>query len=202
MKFIHLSLFFCVVFLLLNQLSAQNHPIGKKKPKISFITPGAIWPDTKGQHIQAHGGGVIKLKNTFYWYGEQRSKGLDDQYRYVSCYSSKDLMTWTFRGNVIKMLPPDSLDNTWVLERPKVFYNVTTNKYVMYFHIDMPDPVTHRYKLAEVGVAICDKPDGKFQFVKRFRPLGCESRDIGQFIDDDGLAYLIFRRSPQRFSHY
>ena len=29
-----------------------------------------------------------------------------------------------------------------------------------------------------------------------FRPLGYESRDIGQFVDDDGSAYLIFESRP------
>jgi hypothetical protein len=32
--------------------------------------------------------------------------------------------------------------------------------------------------------------------VESFRPLGLESRDIGQFVDDDGQAYLIFESRP------
>jgi hypothetical protein len=162
--------------------------------KQTIVRPCEIWPDENGNHIQAHGGGIIKIKNTYYWYGEQRAKDLDPQYRYVSCYSSKDLINWNFRGNVIKMLPPDSLGNGWILERPKVFYNAKSKKYVMYFHLD--DKV---YNVAQVGVAICDKPDGNFKYVKRFRPLGHESRDIGQFIDDDGSAYLIFEDRPYGF---
>lgn len=154
--------------------------------KQSVIQPGETWPDTDGNHIQAHGGGIVKIKNTWYWYGEQRGQGLDTTYRYVSCYSSKDLMNWKFNGNVLKMAAPDSLPAKWVLERPKVFYNQKTKKYVMYFHIDVD------YKLAQVGVAVSDKPTGEFKYIKRFRPLGQESRDIGQFIDDDGTAYLIF----------
>jgi len=41
-----------------------------------------------------------------------------------------------------------------------------------------------------VGIAVSDNPAGPFKYVKSFRPLGHESRDIGQFIDDDGAAYL------------
>jgi hypothetical protein len=26
------------------------------------IDPGAVWPDSNGDHIQAHGGGIIKIK--------------------------------------------------------------------------------------------------------------------------------------------
>ena len=55
------------------------------------------------------------------------------------------------------------------------------------------------FQVAEVGVAVCDKPDGEFRYVKRFRPLGEESRDIGQFIDDDGTAYLVFEDRPHGF---
>jgi hypothetical protein len=162
--------------------------------KQNVIRPCEVWPDESGNHIQAHGGGIIKIKNTYYWYGEQRANGLDPQYRYVSCYSSKDLTNWKFRRNVIKMLPPDSLSTDWILERPKVFFNAKTKKYVMYFHLD-----DKGYKVAQVGIAICDKPDGKFNYVKRFRPLGHESRDIGQFIDDDGTAYLVFEDRPYGF---
>ncbi|MBP8776990.1 MAG: family 43 glycosylhydrolase [Bacteroidaceae bacterium] len=158
------------------------------------IKPCEVWPDKSGNHIQAHGGGIIKIKNVYYWYGEQRAQGLDPKYRYVSCYSSKDLVNWKFRGNVMKMLPPEGLSEDWVLERPKVFYNKKTKKYVMYFHVD-----DDNYRVAQVGIAVCNKPDGDFKFVRRFRPLGHESRDLGQFIDDDGTAYLVFEDRPNGF---
>lgn len=164
--------------------NAQNTNI--KKAKREYIEPGKLWPDVDGNHIQAHGGGVIKIKNTYYWYGEQRAADLDTNYRYVSCYSSKDLINWKFRANVLKIKAPDSLASNWVLERPKVFYNEKTKKCVMYFHIDVD------YGLAQMGMAVSDSPTGEFKYVKRFRPLGYKSRDISQFIDHDGTAYLLF----------
>ena len=130
----------------------------------------------------------------YYWYGEERRQRLDTNYRYVSCYSSKDLINWKFRGDAVKMSDPESLGARWVLERPKVFYNRKTKKYVMYFHLD-----DRTYKFARVGIAVSDKPDGQFTYVKSFRPLGHESRDIGQFIDDDGTAYLVFEDRPYGF---
>jgi hypothetical protein len=78
-----------------------------------------------------------------------------------------------------------------VLERPKVFPNAKTGKFVMYMHIDGA-----YYQAARVGVAVCDTIDGKYRFLRSFRPLGQESRDIGQFLDDDGSAYLIFESRP------
>ncbi len=158
------------------------------------IRPGQIWPDNNGNHIQAHGGGITKVKDTYYWYGEERRQGLDTGLRYVSCYSSKDLTNWQFRGDVVKMADPEKLGRNWILERPKVFYDKKNRQYVMYFHLD-----NRSYKYARVGIAIADKPDGDFKFLKSFRPLDHESRDIGQFIDDDGTAYLIFEDRPYGF---
>lgn len=160
---------------------------GVQAQKQEFIYPAnEQWLDVDGNHIQAHGGGVIRIKDIFYWYGEQRGEGLDPNYRYVSCYTSKDLVNWKFRGDVLKMTAPDSLANNWVLERPKVFYNEKTKKCVMYFHIDV------NYGIGNIGMAVSDSPTGEFRYVKRFLPLGHESRDISQFIDNDGSAYLIF----------
>lgn len=41
----------------------------------SWIVPGAVWKDTKGQKIDAHGGGIVKQGNTFYWVGQSASTG-------------------------------------------------------------------------------------------------------------------------------
>ena len=158
------------------------------------IKPGEVWPDDHGNHVQAHGGGIIKVGKTYYWFGEDRSKDNDPEMRYVACYSSRDLIHWTFRNQVIKTTDPDSLGKNFVLERPKVFYNKKTKKYVMYMHID-----NSTYKVARVGVAICDRVDGNYKYLKSFRPLGHESRDIGQFIDDDGTPYLVFEDRPFGF---
>jgi hypothetical protein len=158
-----------------------------------LIRPGAVWPDNRGLHIQAHGGGVVKQGNTFYWFGEDHSRDNDKDKRYVSCYSSKDLAHWTFRNQVLVLTNVDNLQRGWVLERPKMFFNEKTKKFVMYFHLDGALPGEKSgYHFARVGVAICDTVDGNYTYLNNFRPLGHESRDIGQFIDDDGSAYLIF----------
>ena len=160
-----------------------------------IINPGALWPDDRGQHIQAHGGGIIKHGGLYYWFGEQRGQDVPRGHRAVSCYSSPDLVHWTFRRNVLTMTPADrpaDLPGTGiVLERPKVFYNAKTKKFVMYVHLD-----DSAYRAAEVGVATSETVDGDYRLVKHFRPLGQQSRDIGQFIDDDGTAYLIFEDRP------
>lgn len=164
------------------------------------IHPGELWPDDRGKHIQAHGGGVIMLGDTFYWFGEDHSPGNDSSKRFASCYSSADLVSWKFRNQVLQLTNVENLRPGWVVERPKVFYNAKNRKYVMYFHLDGALPgETPGYNFARVGVAVCDAVDGHYQYRKSFRPLGHESRDIGQFIDDDGTAYLIFEDRPFGF---
>ena len=88
---------------------------------------------------------------------------------------------------------PENIGPGFIFERPKVFYNAKTKKYVMYVHLDAPG-----YKLAKVAVLTSDKVDGNYSYIKSFRPLDQESRDIGQFIDDDGSAYLIFESRPTK----
>jgi hypothetical protein len=168
-------------------------------PGPQTIHPGDLWPDDQGRHVQAHGGGIIKLADnitkpggdagafTYYWFGEERAQNLPRNQRAVACYSSKDLAHWTFLKDAFTALGTEIP----ILERPKVFYNAKTQKFVMYVHYDDAG-----YRLAEVGVATSDKVDGPYTLLKHFRPLNHESRDIGQFIDDDGTPYLIFEDRP------
>jgi len=182
-----LTALFSSVLLVIGATAALAQPV-------MAFHPGELWPDADGNHIQAHGGGIIKIKNTYYWYGEQRTRGLDTSFRYVSCYASTDLLHWKFQGNALQAADPENLGYGWILERPKVYYNEKTGKYVMYFHLD-----NRSYKVARVGIAVSDRPTGPFKYVKSFRPLDHESRDIGQFIDDDGAAYLVFEDRPYGF---
>ena len=156
-------------------------------------TRAPVWLDNRGKPIQAHGGGILKVGDEFFWFGEDRTQGLDPTRKYVACYSSKDLSHWTFRNQVLNLADPENLGPGWIVERPKVFYNAKTKKYVMYLHLD-----DSSYKLARVAIATSDTVDGDYHYLKSFRPLDMESRDIGQFIDDDGTAYLIFESRPTK----
>jgi hypothetical protein len=168
-----------------------------------WIRPGEQWLDDRGQPVQAHGGGMLKLGDMYYWFGEDRSRDNDPDKRYVSCYASKDLARWQFRNQVLTLTNVENLQRSWALERPKVYYNSRTKKFVMYFHLDGALPGGNAgYTLARVGVAMCDTVDGRYAYLKSFRPLGNESRDIGQFIDDDGTACLISEDRPKGFHIY
>lgn len=161
------------------------------------VEPGAVWHDSAGQPIEAHGGGVTKLGSFWYWYGEEYSKALPAGTHAVHVYRSKDLATWEDRGRALTATEPAEwvvpYGTGWQMERPKVFVaqkGDAAARYVMYVHLDAA------YKAAEVGVAVSDNIEGPYRLVKHFRPLGEESRDIGQFVDDDGSNYLIFESRP------
>ena len=160
------------------------------------IKPGDVWLDDRGRPINAHGAGVIKIGEAWYMVGEYRPKDAVPGRRYVSCYSSTDLISWKFLGLPIDSTAPDGIGPQWILERPKLFYNAKTKKYVMWMHIDGPlnpnetDPKKCR-ALKRLGVAISDTVAGPYKFVRTFNTFNTRTGDVGQFIDDDGTAYLI-----------
>jgi hypothetical protein len=76
-----------------------------------------------------------------------------------------------------------------VLVRPKVFHNAKAGQFVMYMHIDGRLPGNKsRYSIASIGIATCDRVDGNYRYQRHVRPLGLESRDIGQY---EGLYYAL-----------
>ena len=164
------------------------------KPIVQY----AQWKDTDGNPINAHGGGILYHNGKYYWYGEYK-KGetiLPDWAKWecyrtdvtgVSCYSSPDMVNWTFEGIVLpaeKDNPESDLHPSKVLERPKVVYNAKTGKFVMWAHVESAD-----YSKAAAGVAVADSPTGPFEYLGSFRPNGAMSRDQTVFVDDDGRAY-------------
>jgi hypothetical protein len=60
--------------LVLKSILAVGH-LSLSVAATSWIVPGAVWTDTKGQKIDAHGGGIVKVGSTFYWSGQSASTG-------------------------------------------------------------------------------------------------------------------------------
>ncbi|KAF5863372.1 hypothetical protein ETB97_010252 [Aspergillus alliaceus] len=154
------------------------------------IVPGATWTAAgTNQHVQAHGGGIIEVDSTFYWIGENKLGG--SSFQSVNCYSSKNLVEWTFVGELLSRQSSGDLGPNRVLERPHVIYNDATSKYVMWMHID-----NSNYGEAKSGVATSSSVCGAYEYIGSFQPLGHESRDIGLYKDDDGTGYLLTEDRP------
>jgi beta-galactosidase len=161
------------------------------------FAPGAVWRDTDGNPIDAHGGGILYNNGTYYWYGEKKQSetvfdGFCERVEVsgVSCYSSTDLFNWKNEGIALLPVPDDpdhDLHPSSIVERPKVVFNSKTRQYVMWMHIDRPG-----YKFARAGVAVSNTPTGPFRYLGSVRPCEEESRDMTVFQDDDERTYLVF----------
>ncbi|MDD3490067.1 MAG: family 43 glycosylhydrolase [Paludibacter sp.] len=146
-----------------------------------YIVNGTEWLDTEGNVINAHGGGMLKVGDYYYWIGENRRDGV-----FVSCYRSKDLMNWEFRGHLLTRDSHAELDKANI-ERPKVVYNQKTGKYVMWMHYEYGG----NYDKARAAVAWSDDIEKPFTYVKSFRPFDNMSRDCTLYRDSDGTAYFL-----------
>jgi len=133
--------------------------------------PGEIWPDDKGVHINAHGGGILLHEGTYYWFGEHKVAGDAGNYAQVGVhvYSSKDLYNWKDDGIALAVAadPGSPIGKGCILERPKVVYCPKTGKFVMWFHLERKG---HGYGDARSGVAQADTPTGPYHLVDTFRP--------------------------------
>ena len=135
------------------------------------ITPGEIWPDDHGVHINAHGGGILFHNGTYYWFGEHKVAGDAGNYAQVGVgvYSSKDLYNWKNVGIalVVSKDPKSEITQGCILERPKVIYNSRTGKFVMWFHLEYKG---RNYGTSRSGVAVADKPEGPYTYLYSVRP--------------------------------
>lgn len=132
------------------------------------IESGEIWMDSDGVHINAHGGGVIYHKGVYYWFGEHKSANTSSALVGVTCYSSRDLIHWVNRGVALAVEEDESSDivKGSIIERPKVIYNEKTKKFVMWFHLELKGK---GYSAARSGVAVSDKPEGPYKFIRSGR---------------------------------
>ncbi|MCP2331358.1 RICIN domain-containing protein [Actinoalloteichus caeruleus] len=149
------------------------------------IPNGTQFTDTDGNPLHAHGGGVLKVGDYYYWFGENRNP--DFTFRHVSAYRSTDLRNWEFRNHV---LTQDSDPELAVanIERPKVIYNESTGQFVMWMHKENG----RDYGEARAAVAVSDTVDGDYEWRGSFRPFDEHmSRDITAFVDGDGTGYMI-----------
>lgn len=133
------------------------------------ITPGQEWPDRKGEHINAHGGGLLFHEGKYYWYGENRpARGFTTEVG-VEVYSSSDLMNWEDEGVALAVSEEagHDIERGCIMERPKVVRNPKTGKFVMLFHLEQKGK---GYAAARVGFAESDSPVGPFRFIRSLRP--------------------------------
>jgi hypothetical protein len=182
--------------------TAGGSTAGGAGPTLPF-SPGAIysgvpWLDTTGQLVNAHGVGFIKVDSTYYMVGEQRSGANDtysgdpindeDSFTGVSLYSTTDFIDWTFVGTVVKPMPGTILAPPYYGERPKILFNASTKKYVLYIkmlnYVGNPPTYTGYYAvLTSSAIA------GPYAYHGNLNLTA--ANDFQVFQDTDGAQYFV-----------
>lgn len=159
------------------------------------IRPGQTWLDTNGNRIQAHGGSVLYMDGTYYWYGENKEKttGENDIWHWgVRCYASHDLYNWEDKGLIIPPEPDDptsSLHPSSMMDRPHIIYNRFTTKYVCWLKIMRPDGTQRSTVLTSDHIL------GPYTKVREgLMPFGMSAGDFDLAVAPDGKAYYYFER--------
>lgn len=120
-------------------------------------------------HVNAHGGMILEHNGTFYWYGEHRGDSTPgSRQKGVALYTSSDLQNWHNAGLVLEVngIEGDPLEEGCIIERPKVVYNPSTGKFILWFHHELKGK---GYAAAQAAVAEADSPEGPFKLIRSAR---------------------------------
>lgn len=181
-----------------------------------------FWRDTDGNVIYSQGGGIFQFGDTYYWYGvkydeaEKYAKNPaagpystdpSPEFVGVTCYTSKDLVSWKYEGLVV--------DREEVSERPEMNNQEVAwvgrlgvakvgDKYALLVQHECPDEDnsldgnidTDQFS-KQVLVLTSDTPDGKFTWNQRINMKDytggtSNTGDQTVFTDDDGTSYLVY----------
>ena len=172
------------------------------KAQTTVIKNDVFWNTKEGLPINSQGGGIFRFADPatgvkkYYWYGVHYREA--DLYRKdpsvtlnsgtnfesVTCYSSTDLVNWTFEADVLSKEEVNKSRKTWV-GRLGVAYIKELDKYAMI--------VQHG---AKVLFAISDSPTGQFEWHQEISMLDMigttNTGDQTVFTDDNGKSYLIY----------
>ena len=174
------------------------------------IRNDVFWPDTSNSPIYSQGGGVLKVGDTYYWYGVKyngapsyetsQRENSDTSFASVTAYSSKDLANWKFENEVLSASGSGTeiAGSSWI-GRLGVAYNANTREFVL---------VSQYQGSAGTGelFATSATPTGKFTFdhlqAAVTNVANTTTGDQTIFVDDDGSAYVICSSSSGRSNLY
>ena len=153
------------------------------------IIPGRPWFDSRGDRIQAHGGSIIEVDGRYYFYGENKVNtvpGSGVWHNGVNCYSSKDLINWTFENTILKAADDERhpLHPSRIMDRPHIIYNEKNKEYVMWMKLVGSDEEPRNWKHQYMGIATSKMITGEFKLIDRIVPLDMSSGDFDLFVDE------------------
>ena len=156
------------------------------------IVNGVPWYDQNHQPVNAHGAGIIRDGGKYWLFGEYKSD-TSNAFPGFGCYSSDDLVNWTFERVVLPVQKDGILGPDRVGERVKVMRCPKTGMYVMLMHAD-----DLRYKDPHIGLATCPTINGDYQLrgTLTYKGNPIKRWDMGVFQDEDGTGYLLTHHGP------
>ncbi len=189
----------------LSSLQRPDRSIAEPSSDRVAIKNFSDWADTDGNQISAHAGGMLRVRDTYYWYGGDMGVnpgGMFNQRVYnpgedpvswkrffdgYNVYSSTDLVNWKHEGKAMEA-PEKGFLSLYVSGRPHVIYNKKTKKYVLYHYYY---PI---YPGCLLMTATSDSPLGPFtdhKVVEAGSPNG-HVGDMNVIVDEAGAAYVIY----------
>ena len=189
----------------LDELVRPDRKIEEPRSDRTSIRNLTDWADTDGNYISAHAGGMLRVGDTYYWYGGEMGinpGGMFNQRVYFpgedpkswrryfdgyNVYTSKDLANWTFVGQALAA-PEKGFLSLYISGRPHVIFNESTSQYVLYHYYY---PI---YPGCLLMVATSDSPLGPFEnhkVVEAGSPNG-HVGDMNVFRDIDGTGYVMY----------
>ncbi len=167
------------------------------------IYSGVPWFDTKGNLVNAHGVGFIKVGDVYYMVGEQRSGANDtysgssinaeDTFTGVSMYMTSDFVDWTLVGTVVEPIAGTILGPPYYGERPKILYNSSTNKFIIYIKMLNYTGVPPVYR-GYYAVLTSSNISGPYTYVGNLKQGNVDvqgANDFQVFEDADGMQYFV-----------
>lgn len=106
------------------------------------ITNDVWWTASNGSVIYAQSGFIQKVGSTYYWYGVQYGGAVtyyntgtansDTSFDAINCYTSTDLVHWTFAAQVLAPNGNQLVSSSYVGRVAGVIYNSTSKQYVLW----------------------------------------------------------------------
>ncbi|KAJ7694598.1 Arabinanase/levansucrase/invertase [Mycena rosella] len=148
---------------------------------VSFIIPGAVWIDTSGAKILAHGGHIMQVGSTFYWASSPYYQG--NEYD-PNIYSSTDLMNWSHVG-IASTAVAGMYRPKFVSSGGKWYIWGQVNREIVTLVAPGTTPASTAYTLT--GSPQLLPPDAR------------SFSDMGVFVDDTGSNYFLSSADSNNF---
>jgi hypothetical protein len=154
------------------------------------LATGVTFMDTDGNRVNAHGGGIIRVGDTFYMHGMYfLDTTTDNNFYGFRMYSSKDLAIWKNEGIILPQQASGELGPNRKGERPHIIRCPSTGEFVLFAHAASEDYQTDK----EIVYATSATVNGQYAYKGPIKNSGgaiIAHGDMSAYADDSG-AYVL-----------